>query len=54
LVELEIIDDVANNERMPPRLWHKVRVVIVIEGNGDLRLFKLLRGGVTGETAMTS
>jgi hypothetical protein len=30
-------------------------VVIVIEGNGDLRLFKLLRGGgVTGETAMTS
>jgi hypothetical protein len=43
--ELDILDPGANYERIPPRLWHKVWVVAVIEGNGDLRPFKVLRGG---------
>jgi hypothetical protein len=51
-VELYILDDGANYERISPRLWYKVRVVIAVEGDGDLGPFKVLR--VEGETAMTS
>jgi hypothetical protein len=36
MVELDILDDGANYERMPPRLWHKVRVVATVKGDGDL------------------
>jgi hypothetical protein len=36
-VELNILDDGVDYKRVPPRLWHKVRVVTAIEGNGDLR-----------------
>jgi hypothetical protein len=50
-VELDILNDGANYERIPPRLWHKVRVVTAVEGDGDLRPFKVL--GVVGETTMT-
>jgi hypothetical protein len=35
-VELDSIDNGANNERIPPRLWHKVRVVTAVKGDGDL------------------
>jgi hypothetical protein len=51
-VELDVLDNGANNERVPPRLWYKVRVVIVVEGDGDLRHFRYSE--VAGETAMTS
>jgi hypothetical protein len=36
-VELNDLDDGADYKRVPPWLWHKVRVVAVVEGNGDLR-----------------
>jgi hypothetical protein len=36
-VELDILDDGSNNERVSPRLWNKVRVVAVVEGDLDLR-----------------
>jgi hypothetical protein len=29
-------NDGADDERVLPRLWHKVRVVAVVEGDGDL------------------
>jgi hypothetical protein len=35
-VEFCILDDGADDERIPPRLWHKVRVVTVVKGDGDL------------------
>jgi hypothetical protein len=35
-VELYILDDGANDERIPPQLWHKVQVVA---GDRDLRPF---------------
>jgi hypothetical protein len=35
-VELGMLDDGANYERMLPQLWHKVRVVAVVEGDRDL------------------
>jgi hypothetical protein len=44
-VKLDILDDGANYERIPPQLWYKVWMVTVVEGNGDLGLFKVLRGG---------
>jgi hypothetical protein len=44
-VELDIIDDGASYERILPQLWYKVWVVAVVEGDGDLRPFKLLGGG---------
>jgi hypothetical protein len=46
-VELDIFYDGADYQRIPPRLWNKVRVVAVVEGNGDLRPSKVLRGGGT-------
>jgi hypothetical protein len=36
-VELDILDDGDNNKRLPTQLWDKVRVVIVVKGDGDLR-----------------
>jgi hypothetical protein len=51
-MELDILDDGANYERIPPQLWHKVWVVTAVIGNRDLRPFKVF--GVAGETAMTS
>jgi hypothetical protein len=35
-VELDILDDGTNYERIPRRRWHKVLVVVVVKGNGDL------------------
>jgi hypothetical protein len=35
-VELDILDDGADYERIPPQLWHKIRVVATVEGNEDL------------------
>jgi hypothetical protein len=51
-VELDILDNGANYERILPRLWCKVWVVAAVEGDGDLGPFKVLK--VAGETAMTS
>jgi hypothetical protein len=44
-VELDILDDGANYETIPPQLSYKVRVVTAVKGDGDLKLFKVLRGG---------
>jgi hypothetical protein len=44
-IELDVLDDGANYERIPPRLRHKVRVVTAVEGDGDLGPFKVLRVG---------
>jgi hypothetical protein len=35
-VELDILDDGVDDERVPSRIWHKVWVVIAVEGDGDL------------------
>jgi hypothetical protein len=35
-IELDILDDGANNERVPLRLWYKVWVVTAVKGDGDL------------------
>jgi hypothetical protein len=35
-VELDILDNGANNQRVPTLLWDEVWVVAVIEGDGDL------------------
>jgi hypothetical protein len=43
-IELDILDDVADNGRLPPCLWNKVWVVTVIEGDGDLGPLKVLEG----------
>jgi hypothetical protein len=42
-IELDILDNGVNYERIPPWLWHKVGVVTVVKGNGDLEPFKVLR-----------
>jgi hypothetical protein len=39
------LDNGANYERISPRLWHNVRVVTAIEGDGDLGPLKVLGGG---------
>jgi hypothetical protein len=44
-IELEILDDGANNERLSTRLWDKVRVVTVVEDDGDLGPLQVLGGG---------
>jgi hypothetical protein len=44
-VELDILDDGADYERMPPRLRYKVWVVVVVEGDGDIKPLKVLGGG---------
>jgi hypothetical protein len=44
-VELDILDDGIDYEKIPPRLQHKVRVVTVVKGDGDLRPLKVLNGG---------
>jgi hypothetical protein len=49
-IEFDILDDVADYERIPPQLWYKVQVIAAVEGDGDLRPLKVLEG----ETAMTS
>jgi hypothetical protein len=36
-VKLDILDDGANYERIPPRLWYKVWVVTAVKGDGHLR-----------------
>jgi hypothetical protein len=46
LVELGILDDGADYERIPPWLWNKVWVVTAVEGDGDLGPLKVLSGGV--------
>jgi hypothetical protein len=44
-IDLDILNDGANNQRIPPWLWYKVRVVTAVEGDGDLGPFKILGGG---------
>jgi hypothetical protein len=44
-VELDILDDGANYERIPPRLRHKVLVVTTVEDDVGIRPLKVLRGG---------
>jgi hypothetical protein len=44
-VELDILDDGADFERIPPWLQYKVWVVTVVKGDGDLGPLKVLRGG---------
>jgi hypothetical protein len=44
-VELNILYDGADYQGIPPWLWYKVRVVTMVEGNGDLGLSKALGGG---------
>jgi hypothetical protein len=39
MIEFDILENGANYERVPPRLWHKVQVVAADKGNGDLRPF---------------
>jgi hypothetical protein len=45
LVELYILDDGVDYERIAPQLQYKVQVVAAIEGDGDLRPLKVLEGG---------
>jgi hypothetical protein len=45
MVELNILDDGTNYERILPRLRHKVWVVAAIECDGDLGPLKVLGGG---------
>jgi hypothetical protein len=51
-VELDVLNNGANYERIPPRLWHKVQVLLQskVMGTSD----HLRYSGVAGETAMTS
>jgi hypothetical protein len=35
----------GQTERIPSRLWNKVLVVTVVEGDGDLGPLKVLKGG---------
>jgi hypothetical protein len=51
-VELDILDDGANDKRIPPRLWYEVQVVTTVKDDGDLGPLKVLR--VAGETIVTS
>jgi hypothetical protein len=44
-IKLDILDDGADYERIPPWLLYKVWVVAAVKGDGDLRPFKVLRGG---------
>jgi hypothetical protein len=44
-VELGVLDDGADNQRVPTRIWDEIRVVTSIEGDGDLRPLQVLRGG---------
>jgi hypothetical protein len=46
-VELDVFYDGADYQRIPPRLWYKVRMVTAVEGNGDLGPSKVLGGGGT-------
>jgi hypothetical protein len=48
LVELDTLDNGANYARTLPRLWHKVQVVTVVEGDGDLIPLKVHGGGGWG------
>jgi hypothetical protein len=45
LVELHVLDDGTDNMRVPPQLWHKVRVVTAVEGDGDLITVLVFEGG---------
>jgi hypothetical protein len=47
-VELDILYDGADYERVPPWLQHKVQVVAVVKSNGDLRPSKVLQSGRFG------
>jgi hypothetical protein len=44
-VELDIIDNGVDNQRVPTQFWDEVRVLTIVEGDGDLRPLQLLRGG---------
>jgi hypothetical protein len=44
-VEIDILDDEDNNERVLTRLWDKFWVVTTVEGDADLRPLQVLRGG---------
>jgi hypothetical protein len=44
-VELDILDNGVDNQRVPTQLWDEVRVLTIVEGDGDLRPLQLLRGG---------
>jgi hypothetical protein len=51
-IELDILDNGANNERVPPRHWYKVWVVTMVESGGASDHFRYSR--VVSETVMTS
>jgi hypothetical protein len=44
-VELDILDNGVDNQRVPTQFWDEVRVLTIVEGDGDLRPLQLLRGG---------
>jgi hypothetical protein len=44
-VEFNIFYNGEDYQGIPPRLWYKVQVVIMVEGNGDLGSSKVLRVG---------
>jgi hypothetical protein len=44
-VELDVLDNGVNYDRILPQLWHKAQVVAALEGDGDLRSLKVLKGG---------
>jgi hypothetical protein len=44
-VKLDVLYNGAYYQRIQPWLWNKVRVVTTVEGDGDLRPSKVLRGG---------
>jgi hypothetical protein len=44
-IDLDILYDGADYQRVPPRLWDKFRVVATVDGDGDLEPSKVLGGG---------
>jgi hypothetical protein len=44
-VELDILDDGVDYERIPPQLWYNVWVVAAVEGDEDIRPLKVLGVG---------
>jgi hypothetical protein len=44
MIELDVLDDGADNQRVPTQLWDKVWVVAAIEGDGNLRSLQVLEG----------
>jgi hypothetical protein len=45
MVKLDVLDNGADDQRVPTRLWNKVYVVTAVEGGGNLGPPQVLRGG---------